>query len=38
MEVSSLSGLLAEAHRAWITFDDELLVWNYEDPSQTDFQ
>ena len=37
VEVSSFSGLFAEVHRAWVTFDDEVLVWNYEDPTYADF-
>jgi hypothetical protein len=32
VEASSLSGLFVDIHRAWVTFDDELLVWNYEEP------
>ena len=38
VEIASLSGLFAEVHRAWISFDDELLVWNYDDPTQADYQ
>jgi hypothetical protein len=32
VQTSSLSGLFVDIHRAWVTFDDELLLWNYEEP------
>ena len=30
--MASLRGLWPEVHRAWASFDDVLLVWDYEAP------
>lgn len=30
-EATSLMGMWPEIHRAWAAFDDELLIWNYEE-------
>lgn len=34
-EFASLRGLWAEVHRAWVTCDDRLLIWNYEASSSS---
>jgi nuclear pore complex protein Nup155 len=36
VEIGTRSGLFAEIHRAWITCDDEVFLWNYEDPTEED--
>lgn len=36
IEIGTRSGLFTEIHRAWITADDEVFLWNYDDRSGED--
>lgn len=36
IEIGTRSGLFTEIHRAWVTADDEVFLWNYDDRDEED--